>query len=70
MVKRTTNFWPKTATKKQNKAKINKIDSKKIIFMNENSKKWFLTTEVQNHVNSLTPISDQDRISPYCTNKI
>ena len=70
MVKRTTNFWPKTATTKQNKAKINKIDSKKIIFMNENSKKWFLTTEMQNHINSLTPISDQDRISPYSTNKI
>ena len=37
---------------------------RKIIFMNENNKKESSTT------NPLPPISDQDRISPYSTNKI
>ena len=43
---------------------------RKIIFMNENNKKESSTTKMQNHINSLTPISDQDRISPYNTNTI
>ena len=43
---------------------------RKIIFMNENNKKESSTTKMQNHINSLTPRSVQDRISPYSTNKI
>ena len=43
---------------------------RKIISMNENNKKESSTTKMQNHINYLTPISDQDRISPYSTNTI
>ena len=43
---------------------------RKIIFMNENNKKESSTTKMQNNINSLTPRSVQDRISPYSTNTI